>query len=241
MKRIYRFELKYDINPRQGYLLEKEIRKFGMKPDPNIISGTGEYFVTSLYYDSHDLSDYKDKAGGFLKKKKIRARIYEPYLDKSGFVWLEIKHRFGAQNTKTRVKLSRPEFDKFIENKEGALTAKDWGKNVEAKNDILWNFIKTSAKPRIVVRYKRKAFMSDTGDLRITFDSDLETCQRTDLNCSQPMLFVNHGRLVMEIKFCYLIPSWLKVVINDYGLKADTYSKYEKSSDSLRRYNPFLR
>ena len=41
-----------------------------MRPDANIISGNGEYFVTSLYYDSYDLSDYHDKIGGFIKRKK---------------------------------------------------------------------------------------------------------------------------------------------------------------------------
>ncbi len=240
-KQIYRFEFKYDINPRQAYLIERDIKKFGMKPDPNIVSGTGEYFVTSLYYDSHDLSDYRDKAGGFIKRKKIRARIYEPYLAKSDFVWLEIKHRFGPKNSKTRVKLSRPEFDRFIVDRDGVLLFKDWGEDIDKKNDILWNFIKTSVKPKIAVRYKRRAFMNDVGDLRITFDSNLETCPKTDLNCVQPMVSVNSGRLAMEIKFCYLIPSWLKVIIEDYGLKTDTYSKYEKSSEAIYRYNPLLR
>ena len=241
MSKTYRFEFKYEINPRQAYFIEKAIKKFGMRPDANIISGNGEYFVTSLYYDSYDLSDYHDKIGGFIKRKKIRARIYEPYLDKSGFVWLEIKHRFGSQNTKTRVKLSRPEFDRFIRDRNSALLLKDWGKNIDKKNIILWNFIKTSVKPIVAVRYKRKAFMNDIGDLRITFDSDLETCPKTDLNCVLPMVPVNSGGLVMEVKFCYLMPSWLRVIIQDYGLKADTYSKYIKSLDTLYRHNPLLR
>lgn len=227
------------MNPRQAYLIEQDIKKFGMKPDSNIVSGTGEYFVTSLYYDSYDLSDYKDKIGGFTKRKKIRARIYEPYLAESDFVWLEVKHRFGAQNSKTRVKLSRQEFDRFI--REKSLFFKDWGEDVGKKNVIFWNFIKTSVKPKIAVRYKRKAFMSDAGDLRITFDSNLETCSKTDLNCIQPMVPVNSGKLVMEVKFCYLMPSWLKAVIGDYGLKADTYSKYVKSLEALHGHNPLFR
>lgn len=241
MSKIYRFEFKYEISPRQAYWIERDIKKFGMKPDTNIDSGTGEYFVTSLYYDSYDLLDYSDKAAGFIKRKKIRARIYEPYLDKSDFVWLEIKHRFGSQNTKTRTKLSRLEFDSFIGDRNRTLLLKDWAGNIDKKNDILWNFIKTSVKPKIAVRYKRKALLNDIGDLRITFDSNLETCQKTDLNCVQPMLSVNSGRLVMEVKFCYLMPGWLRVVIEDYGLKADTYSKYEKSLEALNRYNPLLR
>lgn len=239
MSKIYRFEFKYEINPRQAHLIEQSIKKFGMKPDSNIISGTGKYFVTSLYYDSYDLSDYKDKVGGLIKRKKIRARIYEPYLAESDFVWLEVKHRFGAQNSKTRVKLSRHEFDRFI--RERSLLFKDWGEDIGKKNEILWNFIKTSVKPKIAVRYERKAFMNDAGDLRITFDSNLETCSKTNLDCIQPMVSVNSGKLVMEVKFCYLMPSWLKAIIEDFGLKADTYSKYVKSLEALHGHNQLFR
>ncbi len=213
-----------------------------MKPDLNIISGDGEYFVTSLYYDSYDLSDYQDKAGGFLKRKKFRVRIYEPHLDKSSFVWVEIKNRFGSQNLKTRIKLSRLEFDQFLKNGARTLLLKKWDNGELAKkNEILWNFIKSSVKPKVLVRYKRKAFVDDLENIRITFDSDLETCKKLDFNYTAWMVPVSPRKLVVEVKYDYIMPYWFRALVEKYDLKADTYSKYEKSLEVLHRYNPLLR
>ncbi|MEK7507176.1 MAG: polyphosphate polymerase domain-containing protein [Patescibacteria group bacterium] len=242
MSKTYRFEFKYELNPKQAYFIEKDIKRFGMKPDLNIISGDGEYFVTSLYYDSYDLSDYQDKAGGFLKRKKFRVRIYEPHLDKSSFVWVEIKNRFGSQNLKTRIKLSRLEFDQFLKNGARTLLLKKWDNGELAKkNEILWNFIKSSVKPKVLVRYKRKAFVDDLENIRITFDSDLETCKKLDFNYTAWMVPVSPRKLVVEVKYDYIMPYWFRALVEKYDLKADTYSKYEKSLEVLHRYNPLLR
>jgi len=242
MYKNYRFEFKYELDPKKAYFIEKDVKRFGMRPDLNISSGNGEYFVTSLYYDSYDLSDYQDKAGGFLKRKKFRVRIYEPYLDKSSFVWVEIKDRFGSQNLKTRIKLSRLEFGQFLKDGARTLLLKKWNDDELAKkNEILWNFIKSSVKPKVLVCYKRKAFTDDFGKIRITFDSDLEACKKLDFIYTALMTPVNPDKLVMEIKYSHIGPQWFKTIVEKYDLKADTYSKYEKSLETLHRFNPLLR
>jgi len=242
MSKIYRFEFKYEIDSRQAYFIEKDIKKFGMKPDLNILTGDGEYTVTSLYWDSHNFSDYGDKTGGLQKRKKFRLRIYEPYLDKSEFVWLEIKNRFGSQNTKSRVRLSRSEFNKLVNFNVKMLIEREWNyKDLSKKDEILRNLIKSSIKPKVVVRYRRKAFVNDQEDVRITFDHGLEASTGLNLNDPVRMVNVNPHKLVMEVKFCYIMPYWFKDIIKAYGLKADTYSKYEKSLEALHRYNPLTR
>ena len=242
MDKTYRFEFKYELDPKKAYFIEKDIKRFGLRPDLNISSGNGEYFVTSLYYDSYDLSDYQDKAGGFLKRKKFRVRIYEPHLDKSSFIWLEVKNRFGSQNLKTRIKLSKPEFNQFLKDGARALLAKKWNDGELAKkNEILWNFIKSSVKPKVLVRYKRRAFVDDLGKIRITFDSGLETCKKPDFGYTALMTRVSPNKLVMEVKYSHVMPQWFKTIVEKYDLKADTYSKYEKSLEVLHRYNPLLR
>lgn len=242
MPKVYRFEFKYELDHKKAYFIEKDIKRFGMRPDLNVVSGNGEYFVTSLYYDSYNLSDYQDKVGGFLKRKKFRVRIYEPYLDKSDFLWLEIKNRFGSQNLKTRIKLSKPEFDQFLKDGARALLAKKWADgDLGKKNEILWDFIKSSVKPKIIVRYKRRAFVNDSEDIRITFDSDLETCKKLDFGYTALMTPVNPDKLVMEVKYSHIMPQWFKTIVEGYDLKADTYSKYEKSLETLHRFNPLLR
>src|SRR3990167_10614441 len=111
---FYRFEFKYLIKPQAAGFIEQELKRFGMELDgPSALLGDG-YYVTSLYFDSYDFKDYQDKCGGLRKRKKIRARIYEPYLDKSSSVMLELKKKDGERIGKTQLKLSRGEWQKFI-------------------------------------------------------------------------------------------------------------------------------
>lgn len=240
MSKTYRFEFKYQVDRRTAYFIEQEIQKFGMQPDGS--TEDGNYFVTSLYYDSPSLSDYHDKTGGFLIRKKFRLRIYEPYLNNSDKIWLEIKNRFGAKNSKTRILLSREELESLISDGGRVLLEKKWHDGELAKkNEILWHLIKSSAKPKIIVRYKRKAYLSEMDNIRVTFDSELEACKKGDFGYTALMVPVNPDKLVMEVKFGFLMPYWFRSIVQRYELKADTYSKYEKSLEALHRYNPLLR
>lgn len=241
-KKIFRYEFKYQMDAETAHLIEKEILRRKMIPDGNSNAKNGEYFVTSLYFDSYDFSDYRDKAGGFARRKKIRVRGYQANIEDSDKIWLEIKNKFIQKNSKTRILLSRDEFEKFLRYGASALLEKqaEYGK-ANPKNEILWHFIKGSLKPQIIVRYKRKAFLNDLGNIRITFDSNLETCKRWVLGYNSPVIPVNKNIVIMEVKYSHLLPNWLKMIIQKYELKADTYSKYEKSLEVFHKYNPLLR
>ncbi|MBI2064477.1 MAG: polyphosphate polymerase domain-containing protein [Candidatus Yanofskybacteria bacterium] len=242
MTKKLRFEFKYELSSSRAYLIEKEIVKYGMRPDPNIGSANGEYFVNSLYYDSYALSDYADKAGGFIKRKKFRLRAYKPTIGESKTVWLEIKNKFRQENFKTRILLDQDEFKDFFRRGNTFLVEKKWEqKDSGKKNEILWNAINYSIKPAVAVRYKRRAYLNESQDLRITFDSDLEACRGDNFMYNSFMKPVNRGKVVMEVKYRYLLPFWLKGIVSKYSLKVDTYSKYEKSIDVLRWFNPVLR
>ena len=240
MAKNYRFEFKYQLDRRTAYFIEQEIQKFGMQPD--LAAEDGNYYVTSLYYDSPNLSDYHDKTGGFMIRKKFRLRIYEPFLHKSDKIWLEIKNRFGQKNSKTRILLTREELNSLISDGGRVLLEKKWQDGEKTKkNEILWHLIKSGAKPKIVVRYKRKAYLNEFENIRITFDSELEACTKRDFGYTMLMVPVNPDKIVMEVKFSFLMPHWFKSVVQRYELTADTYSKYEKSLEVIHRYNPILR
>ncbi len=242
LEKAYRFELKYEISPSQAGEIEFELRKFGMKPDINESSVDGGYVVTSLYFDSYNFSDYWDKAGGFKKRKKIRARIYEPFLNKSNIVWLEVKNKNESKNSKIRLKLNRDEWNLFLKRGPSALLLMDWReRSLKTKNDLLWYFANTPVKPKIFVRYLRRAFITDSGNLRITLDSNLETCKNDNLGYNGFMTFPNKESVVMEIKYVYIMPKWLGFIIKKFNLKRDAFSKYAVSLEALKRYNPLPR
>lgn len=238
---IYRFEVKYEIPTRIIGRLEADIKNFGMDLDKNCLINGG-YHVASLYFDSYDFSNYQDKAGGFLKRKKLRARIYESYLDKSEVVWFEIKKKYDIKNTKIRLKLNREEWERFIKKGPSALLTMDrGGDELKAKNEIFSDLIGFSLKPKVVVRYWRRALLNKFKDLRITFDSNLAACKKTDLGYNGFATQVNKNMAVMEVKYNHIMPFWLKEIIKNYNLKRDAYSKYALSLEALYRHNPLSR
>lgn len=239
----YRFELKYWTNPQEAQLIERELRHFGMGLDAHSTSTGGVSWVTSLYFDSYEFKDYQEKCGGLIRRKKIRARIYEPYLDKSQTVWFELKKKHDTRISKIRLKLSRDEWENFMDRGVTALLAlKRDGPDEDAKNEIAWNLINYSAKPRVVVRYKRKSYVAPSSNLRITFDYNLETCRRADLQYNGFMIDVNvDGGIILEIKSNSALPCWLGDIIKKYNLKKEAISKYARGLETLFRYNPLPR
>lgn len=237
----YKFEAKYEISAKISGSIESDIKNFGMELDDNCLADGG-YYVSSLYFDSYDFHAYQDKAGGFLEKKKLRARIYEPYLEKSKGIWFEIKKRHGIKNTKTRLRLSREEWSEFIQNGPLALLSVEGTiGELKARNEILSELVNLSLKPKIIVRYWRRAFFNSLKNLRITFDSNLEACKKSDLEYNGFASPVSKDTMVLEVKYDYIMPFWLKEVIRIYNLKRDAFSKYGRSIETVYKYNAIAR
>ena len=240
--RSYRFEFKYEMPTSTARLVELAVKNFGMVLDKNSLSANGTYTVTSLYFDSYNFGDYFEKTGGFINRKKIRVRIYEPYLSNSEKVWIEIKNKYESKNSKTRLQLSREQAHEFFRSGSKFLLSYPWKeKDKNRKDELIWNLARANARPRVMVRYKRLALVNKLKSLRVTFDSRIETCKRSNLLYDKFMLPVTRNTVVMEVKYDYVLPAWFKTIIRKYSLKHDTFSKYERSLEVIHRYNPLLR
>ena len=239
----YRFEFKYLMTRFAAEHLERELRRFGFTLDGYSPAPEG-YWVTSLYFDSYDLKDYYDKSGGFLERKKLRARIYEPYLSTSPSILLELKEKRDAQVRKARLTMNREEWKRFMDRGVSALVElKRSGGDRKAQEAIAWNMISSSAKPWIVVRYLRTPYVASGGKLRVTFDSRLEACRKADLGYSEFMVPVLRDHVILEIKAQShtLLPRWLNTLIRKYDLNKDAISKYAYAVEAVREYHPLPR
>jgi len=241
-KKLPRFEFKYQMTESTATEIAKYIQKFGMQTDKHVSEQDGSYVVTSLYFDSFRLSDYVEKSAGMIHRKKIRMRIYEPYLKNSEHVFFEIKHKHDMTNNKTKIVLSRQEAEDLMKYGTSVLVSRQWQPGEEAiRNRLLHFMIREPVKPNLMVRYKRQPFMNYDKSLRITFDSKIEACLQRNLDENKFMEQVNRGVVVMEVKFAYTLPFWLKSVIVKHNLKRDAYSKYAHSLEQIYKYNPLLR
>ncbi|MDP3954718.1 MAG: polyphosphate polymerase domain-containing protein [bacterium] len=239
----YRFEFKYWASRQDALSIERELGHFGMGPDTHSASTGGISWVTSLYFDSYEFKDYQEKSAGLIRRKKLRARIYEPYLDKSKTVWLEIKKKNDVRVSKIRLKLNRDEWESFMSRGVTALLALERaGLENDAKNEIAWNLINYSAKPKVVVQYKRKSFVVPSSNLRITFDTELKACKKSDLLYSGFMVDADlDDNIIIEIKSNSALPFWLGEIIKKYNLKKEAISKYARGVEAIFRYNSLPR
>lgn len=240
---FFRFEFKYPVHETQVGLLERDLLKVGAKR----AWAEDQYTVTSLYFDTPEFSDYSDKAGGFLRRKKLRARIYKDALGGKEMpeVWLEIKEKQDMMIYKRRIVLSRKEWDDF--SKTFRVEAATYSRLDNADRQILRGFIYDIAcanrRPCLFVQYRRKPFIYKLAglDTRITLDYGLEAASSSTFNPARMLVKVAPGQAVMEVKYKKIIPRFFECFIKKYNLQRSAYSKYALSFEAVRRFYPEAR
>lgn len=218
------------------------LHKNGMVADPHAMQHQGDrYPVTSLYFDSPLLSDYHDKAGGFMERKKIRVRIYTPALTRATpEIWLEKKEKYDMRVAKKRVQLTHEDYKALIDESYAYLLKRfcssRYGK------EIIHTIIRECMKPRAIVRYSRIPLVSRSySDLRMTLDSRIEACLAEDMWYTPPMTPVAQHAAVLEVKFSRIIPQWFRTMRDHHSLMRTSFSKYTNSLEAIYRYRPIPR
>lgn len=235
MQEFTRYEFKYLLDETTAAAIRARLLRFGLEPDPESMKyPDNTYPVTSLYFDTPMLDDYHDKAGGFLRRKKIRVRIYTPMLtDATPEIWLEKKEKYEMLVSKKRVLLTPGDYDNLL-----------YGSRLElVKNHPTFLPLLTNGmRPAVMVRYLREPLVSlHQSNLRITFDSFLEACQTNDLCFPMPMTSIAKDAIIMEVKFSLALPYWFRLLLSDFHLRRQSFSKYGESVEALSSFHPVPR
>ncbi len=237
MKPTTRFEFKYVLNSAQAHAARDIVAQL-MERDP--AAGTqGWYTVTSLYFDTPQLGDYYDKSGGFLERKKLRARIYAEYWDGKSSVWIETKKKHDMAFQKTRALLSPEEWQELCSHSYATLLARARpAKDQIALEEFVWYMLQEGRRPTAHVRYKRTPFLQEDDEtLRITFDEDIRCARASDLS-PQPFADRITEQIIMEVKFATRLPAWFHSMIKKLDIRRESFSKYGHSIDTFYRHNP---
>lgn len=227
-----RFELKYILTLRQAEEMKRALRPYLLIDENG--NQSGEYLLTSLYYDSPDYRCYHEKVDGVLARRKLRIRYYgelPPFADDEQ-VMLEIKQRYNRVTQKRRAVFPlRVALNLCDERRMPECSTED-GPFIEEVVSFLWQY---NLQPTSVVRYLRQALIGSEYDigLRVTFDTQLE-CQVQNL--SMPMRGVTiplfpADLVIMEIKVNERVPYWLTELVADKNLQLARVSKYCQSID----------
>ncbi|AQT67880.1 VTC domain protein [Anaerohalosphaera lusitana] len=223
-----RYELKYRISESQAAAIREYIRPYLPLDKYSKDKPRNEYSISSLYFDSEQLSLYRETRTGKKNRFKLRIRAYADGEYEPRFA--EIKRRINGVIIKSRAKILPDQVPDVIAGKRIVLPHEI---DDESLKQFQLYFKSINARPVTLVRYKRQAFEGDDDNrVRITFDRNLQF-----KSTKQPIVTVNGGGwqsvsmdfVVLELKFTARYPMWLTHLVKSFALPQSAMSKYGAS------------
>lgn len=218
-----RKEIKHAISYPQ-YMMMKSKLAHVMQLDAHA-NANGKYLIRSTYFDNFSNKALNEKKEGYLHRDKYRVRIY----DKAATtVYLERKSKRHNMTFKTKCLMTKAEYEKmrrseleWMEKDERALI-----------RDLYEQMMYQQLKPVTVVDYEREAYVYPFGNVRVTFDSKIQTSVRNN-DMFQPYLpmvdVLEPNMLVLEVKYDEYLPDIIKYLLQSVDTHAEAYSKYQLS------------
>lgn len=202
--KVLRNELKYYITYADYKLITSLLDKT-LEKDKNTTK-KGGYFIRSLYFDTLENKAFYEKSYGLLHKTKYRMRLYNFDDSKIKF---EIKSKRDARFLKETAFIKKEDAVAVIRGNCDVLLKY----NNRVLNKIYLAFKKQAYRPVVIVDYFREAYIYDVSNIRITFDHQLSKKTKDfdlfkDISNSKALL--KEGHFVMEIKYDYYLPLWLR-------------------------------
>lgn len=216
----YRHELKFKISNSAAEVLKQKLSLI-LKKDKNAYYSDGSYLIKSLYFDDLDSSSYYEKMDGVLYRKKYRIRIYN---NNDEFIRLEKKMKHNTYTAKEQILISKDIYSKILNGKLD---------EIDSPTGLLEEFITNSKTkhlvPSVIVLYHRIAFTYPISEVRITFDSHIQSgLYNYDLFDKEvPMYGVSEpGKQVLEVKFNEVLPLHIANILNDIPSCKEAVSKF---------------
>lgn len=216
----YRHELKFKISNSAAEVLKQKLSLI-LKKDKNAYYSDGSYLIKSLYFDDLDSTSYYEKMDGVLYRKKYRIRIYN---NNDEFIRLEKKMKHNTYTAKEQILISKDIYSKILNGKLD---------EIDSPTGLLEEFITNSKTkhlvPSVIVLYHRIAFTYPISEVRITFDSHIQSgLYNYDLFDKEvPMYDVSEpSKQVLEVKFNEVLPLHIANILNDIPSCKEAVSKF---------------
>lgn len=220
-ERRYRFENKYICSEYMLTEIEQRIKPF-CNLDENVING--QYTISSIYFDDDYHSNWFDNENGIDPRGKYRIRVYNDSLDS---IHLEKKMKIRGMTAKQLSVISSEMFLDIVLNNNNWLMNQELNDDIgrEFKHDYYVNHI----RPKVVVRYDRIPYIYPIGNVRITFDRNIESgLFRSKLNPfdTEYIPAFPTGFHILEVKYDNLLPDYIRSALDITHLNQTNYSKY---------------
>jgi len=218
MSHVLRNELKYQIPIKQKNTLAQRLYPI-LKLDPH--SNYEGYWVKSLYFDDISEKALNDNLDGSQNRSKFRIRYYN---SDTNYICLEKKVKILNKGYKESVCLTKNQVNMIL-NKEY-----EW--MLESQNNLLlelYTEIKNSGlSPKTIIYYQRLPFLFSAGNIRITFDFNIQSSNQVDYFLKSDQSYVPHSQdtCLLEVKYDSFIPDFIKQLIQIPESNWTSHSKY---------------
>ena len=217
---MYRVEDKFSCSEMEMFLLKTRLQSV-LYTDTNQKDKDG-YQITSVYFDDYWGSCLQEAIDGVKERCKYRIRIYD---DKFDVIKLEVKYKKESRIYKRSQRISQEEMETFL---RGECVERE-----EEKDDCigLMNLAIKSKKlePVVIVEYDRTAFVYETGNVRITLDSNLRYSTNIDdfvTGKKESYRVVPEQNRVIEVKYDEILPGVIARIIENGNMIQTSFSKY---------------
>lgn len=225
---VLRHEKKYYIPYDSCHILRERLQTV-MTKDPHMEEKEG-YLITSLYLDDRYHAAAEDKKAGIRCRKKYRIRCYERNASR---IRLECKSKYGEFIAKEGTELSREEYTKILDQDTTFLLHR----SEDLCRRLYGNMQAKLLRPVVAVEYRREAYVSPWGNVRITFDKDISASAQWDMFSEGFAVrrVLPENLLVLEVKYDDYLPGYIRTALQGICANSCAVSKYVMCREEKRR------
>lgn len=219
LNEVYRQEKKYWMNLVNMGLLSGQLDRVMLQDAHN---GARGYIIRSLYFDTLEDGDYREKLEGVELRRKMRLRIYDPG---DSFAMLEMKQKEGSYQKKRSLRVERRDAQELAAGVYDSLLRYPDPFATECYGLLH----RKCYRPKTVVAYRRKAYIARENKIRITFDHDIRASEAClDLFSPELNLYpvMDPFHVVLEVKYNGFLLSYIKNLLNGVDRSELSVSKY---------------
>ena len=183
----------------------------------------GRYIIHSLYFD-----DYKDTSvyttdSGLSNRFKWRIRYYGNDLN---YIVLEKKEKKDSRCHKKSCKITVDEYNSIV---SGGILDLVYDTDKDLVKELAVDMLTHDYRPKVIVDYERVAYVEEITNVRITFDMRISASYELDKFLKGEYLsfyILPSGINVLEVKFDEILPSHIRNIVESFGFKQTSFSKY---------------
>ena len=221
MIKKYRNEWKYCCTEKDLGIIEQRLAAI-MERDSNADAG-GKYEIHSLYFDDYKDTCAKENEAGISDRLKYRVCYYGSGYD---FLKLECKQKKDGRCYKESSPLSLQEYQKIV---DGDTEELFWQTNDPLLKRFCAGSLSRRLLPRAIVDYERIAYVEEITNVRITLDMNISVSDEYSYFLDGTYMrypVLDRGRHVLEVKFDYILPGYIRHIISNRNLIQSAFSKY---------------